>query len=470
MTGSRPVNALPRKEKLQMRKLHARRYVIPAAVLAALGLVFWAGCSKDLVPPDNDPPEGSAITNPVHNSSLNSGTINVRGRAEVGATIKVYVNDDDYQNDPAGTALSSPAVPNDGLGGRFTVEEVDLGDEGVKSIRARITDLYGNEVDRSDTPTVRVTLDQTPPPVAFEGIEGAVWIDTLGFWGDGYWESGLPEVIVSGSTDTSALGARLRFGIDEHGTNEFVTDPATGIVDFTISATCPPLSGGHADTLINYYLEAFDVARNVAAVPLFLHWEIEGREEELSHDDGIYNSFDHWMTGRAGQKIAVRFQAPTWANYVTKIVYYIANDQRPNPSDPEAPSTEPFTAYVWRTTIPDSLPGLPGNDGYVPFSEYAMYPEDEWVSITFPNAVNIMDNSHYPDKTFFVGMQWEHRDNPYIYEDYSDPITFKSFFWDYATWELRQHADTMIRAVVSDVPSLDGKGREVVLIPMGVPR
>jgi len=453
-----------------MRKLHARRYMIPAAVLAALGLVFWAGCSKDLVPPDNDPPNGSAITNPVDGSSLNSGTINVRGRAEVGATIKIYINDDDYQGDPAGTAISSPAVPNDGLGGRFTVEGIDLGDEGVKSIRARITDLYGNEVERDDAPTITIALDQTPPPIAFESIEGAEWIDDPGFWGDGYWESGLPEVIVSGTTDTSALGARLRFGLDEHITNEFVADPGTGIVSFTIDVPSPPLSGGHADTLINYSLEAFDAARNVGAEPLFVHWEIEGREEVLSHDDGVYNSFDDMVTGRPGQKIAVRFQAPTWANYVTKIIYYIGNDQVPNPTDPEAPSTEPFTAYVWRVTVPDSLPGPPGNDGYVPFPDYGFYPEDEWVSITFPNAVNIRDNAYYPDKKFYVGLEWEYRNNPYIYEDHSEPIAFKSFIWNWSSWELRISADTMIRAVVSDVPSLDDKGREVVLIPTRVER
>ncbi len=70
-----------------MRKVHARRYMIPAAVLAVFGLVFWVGCSKDLMEPDIDPPSGSAITNPVDGSSLNRETINVRGRAEVGATI-----------------------------------------------------------------------------------------------------------------------------------------------------------------------------------------------------------------------------------------------------------------------------------------------------------------------------------------------------------------------------------------------
>ena len=451
-----------------MRKVQARRYVIPAAVLAAFGLVFWAGCSKDLLEPDVEAPSGSAITNPIDGSSLNSDTLNVRGRAEVGATVRIYVNDDDYSNAPAGTAVSSPAVPNDGLGGRFTVEEVSLGAEGVKSIRARITDLYGNEVHPNLTPTITIILDQTPPPIRLKGLEGAVWVDTLGLWGDGYWESGLPEVIVSGSTDTSAAGARLRFGIDQYNASEFPPAPGSGIIDFTINVPSPPLSGGHADTLIRYFLESFDAAGNVADSLLFLHWEVEGEEEELWYDDGVYNAHDHTVTGRPGQKIAVGFQAPTWANFVTKMKFYNANDNRPNPEDPEAPSTDPFTAWVWRTT--GTKPGFAGNDGYVPFPEYAMYPEDRWITVTFPTAINITDNSHYPDKQFFVGLEWEYRNSPHIYEDHSEPIAFKSFFYNWNEWEVRTQANTMIRAVVSDVPSLDGKGRELVLTPTRVSR
>ncbi len=452
-----------------MRKVHARRYVIPAAVLVALGLVFWAGCSKDLLEPDVEAPSGSAITNPVDGSSLNSDTVNVRGRAEVGATIKIYINDDDYNNAPAGTGVSSPAVPNDGLGGRFTVEDVALGAEGVKSIRARITDLYGNEVHPDLTPTITIVLDQTPPPISLKGLEGAAWVDTVGLWGDGYWESGLPEVIVSGSTDTSAAGARLRFGIDQYNANMLPPAPGSIIVDFTINVASPPLSGGHADTLIRYFLESYDAAGNVADSLLFLHWEVEGKEEELKHDDGVYNSHEDAVTGRPGHMIAVGFQAPTWANFVTKMIFYNANDNETNQENPEAPSTYPFTAFVWRTT--GTMPGVPGNTGYVPFPDYAMYPEDEWITVKFPTAINITDNSHYPDKQFFVGLRWEYRHSPHIYEDHSEPIAYRSFFYDYSeVWEVRAQANTMIRAVVSDVPSLEGKGRELVLTPTRLSR
>ncbi|MFH1866250.1 MAG: hypothetical protein ABIK85_10235 [Candidatus Eisenbacteria bacterium] len=440
-----------------MRKVRVRRYMIPAAVLAVLGLVLWTGCSKDLMQPDVDPPSGSTITNPVDATSLNKSMINVRGRAEVGATVDMFVNDE-----LKGTGYSSPAVPDDGLGGRYTVERVDLGLEGPKVLRARITDLYGNVATSLETPTITITLDQTAPPVAFEGVVGAEWVDTLGFWGDGYWETGLPVIIVSGSTDSTAAGARLRFGINQHSASALVPDPGSSAVNFTINATSPPLSGGHADTLINYYLEAYDTAGNVGAEPLFIHWAVEGRELELSHDDGSYTSYDDTVTGSPGQKIAVRFQAPTWANYVTKISYYFANDQVDNPIDPQLPSTMPFTAWVWRTTVPDSLPGPAGNDGYMPFTEPYGYPEDEWVEITFPNAVDISENSHYPDKKFFVGLEWEYRLNPYIYEDDSAP-NYRSFRWNWSSWELRSLVDTMIRVVVSDVPSF-GDGREAVLI------
>ncbi|MFH1690176.1 MAG: hypothetical protein ABIE42_08055 [Candidatus Eisenbacteria bacterium] len=449
-----------------MRKAHVRRYMmIPAAVLAALGLVLWTGCGKDLMSPDDQPPSGSTITNPVDATSLNKSVINVRGRAEVGATIDVFVNDD-----LKGTGGASPAVPNDGLGGRYTVESVDLGLEGVKVLRARITDLYGNVATSLETPVITITLDQTAPPVALEGVEGATWVDTLGFWGVGFWETGLPVIIVSGSTDSTAAGARLRVGLNEHAASELVADPGSSAVNFTIDVPSPPLAGGHADTLITYFLEAFDAAGNVTAEPLLVHWEVEGRELELSHDDGIYNSFDHTVSGTAGDEIAVRFQAPTWANYVTKFIFYSANDQQDNPIDPQLPTTWPFTAWVWHCNLSD-MPGNKGNDGYMPFTEPYSYPEDAWVEITFPTAEDISDNAHYPDKKFFVGLEWEHRLSPHIYEDHSDPLDYCSFLKIYFAnvWDLRTQADTMIRAVVSDVPTL-GEGREAVLIPVRVKR
>ena len=80
--------------------------------------------------PDTTRRPGVQITNPVDGSALNKRVINVRGRAEVGATVKssstVWIK---------GSDVAHPPVPNDGLGGRFTVESVDLGAEGLKEIR-----------------------------------------------------------------------------------------------------------------------------------------------------------------------------------------------------------------------------------------------------------------------------------------------------------------------------------------------
>ena len=115
----------------------------------------------------------------------------------------------------------------------------------------------------------------------------------------------------------------------------------------------------------------------------------------------------------AGTEDRGRFQAPTWANYVTEISYYFVNDQVDNPIDPQLPSTMPFTAWVWRGTGQDSRPGNCGNEGYMPFPERYGYPEDEWVQITFPNAVDIRDNAQYPGQEVLRGLEWEYRLNPY---------------------------------------------------------
>jgi hypothetical protein len=443
----------------QMRKVHVRRYLIPAAVLAALGLLFWTGCSKNLMDPDVDPPRDSMITNPLDNQSLNKSVINVRGRAEGGATVDIYVNDVH-----GGSAISSPSgdQPYDGLGGRFTVEDVVLGEEGQKVLRAKITDLYGNVATAAETPVITIWLDQTPPPVSFEGMQGADWVDTLGYWGSGYWQSGLPEIVVFGKTDSTAAFARLRYGINENITETLVPDSLSSALNFQIPALSPALTGGPSDTLIIYRLEAVDAAGNVGEVPVPVHWAFEGREEELSNDDGEYDAYDHWLTGRIGDMVAVKYQAPTWANYVTKFIFYSANDQIDNPIDPQLPSTKPFTVHVWRSTV-DGTPGAQ-HEFFVPFTDFYAYPEDEWVEATFPEAVDITNNDSFPNKIFFIGVEWDYRSSPAIYEDHSAPIDYSSFLKIYptTTWELRLLADTMIHAVVSDVPIV-GIGREAVL-------
>jgi hypothetical protein len=446
-----------------MIKVHARRHVLAAALVAALGLLFWTGCSKELMSPDEQAPTGSQITNPVDGSSLNRDTINVRGRAEVGATVQILVNDE-----PRGTAVSSPAVPSDGLGGRFTVEGVELGEEGQKHIVARVTDLYGNVATDAHTPSVMIDLDQTAPPVEFEDMTNAEWKDTTGVWGNGYWQSGQPEIVAQGKTDVTAAGARMRDGIDDHIAGPFEEVPGEPDARrFYVDIPLPRLTGGNTDTLIIYRMEAYDEAGNIGVDLVPVLWEIQAREEELKNDDGVVDSFDHAVTGQPGQKLAVRFQAPTWANYVTKVLYYIGNDNVTNPIDPDRPSTWPFTVYVWQVTLPDSMPGSPGNDGHTPWTEPYAYPEDQWIEVELPNPVPITDNDSYPDKKFFVGLEWEYRLNPYIYEDHASPtntLNYSSFRWDWFNWDLRDEADSMIRAVVSDVPNIES-ARRAALMP-----
>ncbi|MCK4512713.1 hypothetical protein KAW64_13295, partial [bacterium] len=165
-------------------------------------------------------------------------------------------------------------------------------------------------------------------------------------------------------------------------------------------------------------------------------------EEVLAHDDGTP---EEELTGHPGQKVAVHFQAPVWATHVIGVMYYIMDDGVANPNDPEAPTTAPFTVWVWRPSQ-DVLPGAPGNDGYVPFPDWYMYPEDAWVRVDLPTPVDITDNDLFPDRQFFVGMGWECRYNPVLGIDTDEP-SGSSLMWNWAEWEIID-GNVMIRAVV----------------------
>ena len=164
-------------------------------------------------------------------------------------------------------------------------------------------------------------------------------------------------------------------------------------------------------------------------------------EAVLSWDDGVWDDINHSITGRQGMKIAVMFQAPEWACWVTEIHYYIGDDLL---SDP----TESFLAYVWEPA--GGTPTLPGEPANAGVDSGAGYPKDAWLEVPLPVAVNITDAAAFPDRVFFVGLEWVHRMDPYIAEDHSDPIDLMSWFFNWAVWELREYSDTMIRAVVTD--------------------
>ncbi len=437
-----------------MRDGRTRWLAMLAITAAAVGLVLAAGCSKTGVSSDKDPPAGTMITNPEDGASLSSQTINVRGRAEVGATVEIMVN-----GESKGTALASPAVPDDGGLGRFTVVGVHLGDEGAKTISAAVTDLYGNRA--SENVEIDILLDMTAPPVAFEPpIEGAE-LDPI----SGNWSTGLPALTLVGITNTTADGTRVRYG----GINEFLptvydtfeAPPGPDAVRFWVPLTTPPLTVNNPDSLIRYYVEAFDYAGNVSSEQVSIDWVAEGKDTTLTWDDGSFGSINNQTTGQSGMKLATLFQAPTWANYVIGIHFFIMNDDVDNPNDPEAPSTKPFRALVWRPNQ-DILPGVEANEGLNPGD---LYPEEAWLELVIPNAVNISNDTHFPDKQFFVGMEWLHRSNPVIGLDDTYPIDFKTYRNNWSLWEPLESHDAMIRAIVSDVPAGELK-RTAVLRPV----
>ena len=164
------------------------------------------------------------------------------------------------------------------------------------------------------------------------------------------------------------------------------------------------------------------------------------RDTVLAWDDGNYGSIYDGVTGQLGMDLAVMFQAPPWANYITEIHYFIMTDGNPT-ADPE-----PFLARVWQPD-PDMLPGLPGNAGQ--FSGLA-YPEDAWLELTLTEPVDIRDPAGYPDRIFFVGLIWQHMYNPVIGIDTDPPIDYHSYRWNWYEWELLVEADAMVRAVVAE--------------------
>jgi hypothetical protein len=172
-------------------------------------------------------------------------------------------------------------------------------------------------------------------------------------------------------------------------------------------------------------------------------------EEVLYWDDGTAEFYYPPTTPGAGPGVmaAVRFQAPGWARSVVGMQFYVMNDQLVNPDDPDLPTTQPFTARVWRPSE-ELLPGVQANDGYTPFSGMGEYPEDTWVEIRFPTAIDITDPDHFPDGWFFVGIEWLYRNNPLLGLDADPPTYGHSFGWNLTLWEPLE-SDFLIRAVVS---------------------
>jgi hypothetical protein len=168
------------------------------------------------------------------------------------------------------------------------------------------------------------------------------------------------------------------------------------------------------------------------------------RETVLAWDDGDPDFIQNCTTGQAGMQLAVWFQAPPWATHIVAVQYYIMNDNQDNPQDPGAPSTLPFMVRIWKPG--DGVPGASAYT-YVPFSEMGEYPEDEIIEVELPEPVDITDPSDFPDRTFYAGLEWLYRNNPYIGLDFTEPVEQLSLRWNWTTWE-RLLGDAIVRAVV----------------------
>jgi hypothetical protein len=148
------------------------------------------------------------------------------------------------------------------------------------------------------------------------------------------------------------------------------------------------------------------------------------------------------------RELAVIFEAPEGYPWLREIICYIANDQIQDPYDPNAPTTGPCTLAVW---APEDVEGVmtPGSTVYAYVSPGG-YPEDEWITFTLPEAVDLRVGGTFPDNVFFAGMKWVERSNPIIYEDW-DPVEPGSTWRKCPDeWERCWEFSALIRAVVTD--------------------
>jgi hypothetical protein len=178
-------------------------------------------------------------------------------------------------------------------------------------------------------------------------------------------------------------------------------------------------------------------------------------EIELSWDDG---SAEGEITSHVGRMLAVGFYAPEGALSLSAMLIYVMDDGLQNPIDPELPTTEPFIVWVW-TVGSSGEPGPQANDGYVPFSEAYQYPEEAWVDVVFAEPIDLSNEEQFPGGKFYVGLEWECRENPVVGLDLDAPFSGETRFWDWTSWALVDTADAMIRAVVRDSSAVPVEAR-----------
>ncbi len=159
-------------------------------------------------------------------------------------------------------------------------------------------------------------------------------------------------------------------------------------------------------------------------------------EAILQWDDG---ECDVGLGSSGAAALAVWFQAPAWANSVTGVHVFVADDG--------LPTTWPFVARMWEPA--GDWPYTPGSQTGQSLDSGDSYQEDAWVELRFAEPVSIEDPAEFPDRVFFVGVEWLSA-HPLFGLDWDDPFVGASWLFDWTDWEPFMVGDVMIRAVVSD--------------------
>jgi hypothetical protein len=239
-------------------------WLVRPVLLLLFIVAVVAGCDCDGVStPDVISPGAVEITGPEDGSLVNLQVIPVRGRAELGTLVRVYV-DGAFR----GSALTYATEPPQELG-NFHVDDVDLGlDEVEKTIVAVAGDEQGNTAAYGDT--VRVVLDLTPPPGVLERIEDATEVEP------GIWEAATTPVDVYARTDTTAIIVRVRSPLFDYLPDEYEVfpgnpgEPDSMRVRFEIG--WPIAAPSLRDTSVQYALQTIDAADNYTQTFFEIRW------------------------------------------------------------------------------------------------------------------------------------------------------------------------------------------------------
>jgi hypothetical protein len=167
----------------------------------------------------------------------------------------------------------------------------------------------------------------------------------------------------------------------------------------------------------------------------------DARRETLSYDDGEYAVIDSSVAGETGTALAVLFQAPSWATALVEVQYLFVDT---GSAEGELDRLPAFQVTAWSPD--DSL--LPEDPPVAAASSGESYQPGEWAPFAFPEAVSLTDSEVFPDRKFFVGLEWLADLSPAVGVD-TGPATI-GVFHDGASWSQLPGGTGMVRAVVSD--------------------